>query len=86
MFEDIERYCKVHDLCVNRVKVINEVTEDAARIRCARGTYTVTLWGRAIATWGGCDLSAVERAYQRLDAVFDVLWDARRVGMLSPVV
>lgn len=83
MYELVDRYCKLCDLCANRVRVINDVTDDAAMLTCRQGTYTVTLWGRVLATWGGCDADAAQVAFYRLDAAFDALWDARRVGAFA---
>lgn len=79
-YDDLRAWCKTHELIVNRCKVINDVTLDLADIRERNGGYSLRLFGREVARWRIYDLRSVEDAYQRADAVFRVLWDARRCG------
>lgn len=76
----LERWCKVHELVINRCKVINDVTEDHASVSGRRGRYRLELFGRKVAEWRVYDLRSVEDAYQRADAIYNALWDARREG------
>lgn len=80
VFDDMRRWVRLHDLVMNRVKVINGVTGDACTVSGHGGRYTMRLYGRKILEWRAYDLSSVEDALLVSTAVFDALWDARRLG------
>lgn len=81
-YDEIYRWCKVHDKCLNRCKVINDVADGAVIVSCRAGRYKVEIFGRLLAEWYAYDLRSVEDGLVCLSAAFDVLWDARRLGLL----
>lgn len=96
-YDDISVWTMTHDLIRNRMQVLNQILgcryddspENPARLEYRRGTYRVDFCGRTIAEWRIYDLTSVQTAFQRLDALSTAFWDARRagvVGVLSPAV
>lgn len=72
-----------HDLIVNRCKVINDVTWDRAVVSGRGNVWRLDLFGRVLCEWDLRDVSSVRNAYERADAAFTALWDARRVGFAT---
>lgn len=82
-YGQVERWCKVHNLILNRVRCINDVTEDRCEVR-GRGTrYRLEFLGRRLAEWRAYDVTACEGALAVADAVLDVVWDLRRERLAS---
>lgn len=82
-YEDMRRFTKLHDLVVNRVNVINQITDGACTMGGRGCDYVVRFYGRPIAQWQAYDVASVERSLSAMDAVYDVLWDCRRLGYAS---
>lgn len=79
----VSRWVRTHNLIVNRCNVINDVTLDRCQI-LGRGThYRMVFAGRTICRWDAYDLQSVEGALTAANAVFDVLWDCRRLGLAA---
>lgn len=94
-FEQMGIWTKTHDLVRNRMRVLNQILgcrydespENPARLEYRHGTYRVRFCGRIVAEWRVYDLQSVQTAFERLDAMSDAFWQARRagvVGVLSP--
>lgn len=82
-YGSLSAWVKAHNLIVNRCKVINDVCLDRCEIM-GRGTrYRMVFEGRTIAEWTAYDLESVRCALSAANAVFDVLWDCRRLGLAS---
>lgn len=74
-------FARLDGLVKNRLRVINDVTNDGAQCESRRGRCVITMYGRVLAEYGTEGLEGVRDAYQRLDAVVGVLWDCRRLGL-----
>lgn len=82
-YERAAAFCKYERLIRNRIKVINAVTNDRAEIELRRGRYRVSVLGSEVAAFGWYDVDSARAAYERLDTVFDVLWNCRRLGLAA---
>lgn len=82
-FARVDRWCRMHKLCMNRVNVINVITHETAIVEHGKGLWRVRLFDRIVAEYRIYALDEVEIAFQRLDAVTHVLWDARREKLVD---
>lgn len=90
-FEDMTEYTKVFDLVCNKVSLINQVlgcrydfdVRNPCRVLHVMGVWRVVLFGRVLAEWRPWDVSGVRSALSSAQVAFDVLWDARRVGIVA---
>lgn len=80
LYDQLSSWVRDHNLIMNRVKCINDVTNDLARVTTRKGTYSLKFLGREIATWRAYDDDACRQALAVADALLDVLWDCRREG------
>lgn len=84
-------YVKVYDLVCNKVSLINQVlgcrydfdNHNPCVLVHVVGRWRVVLFGRVLAEWAPWDVSAVRAALSAAQVAFDVIWDARRVGIVS---
>lgn len=92
-WEDMALWERKQTLVLNRLRIINQVMgcrydespDNPCTFGWRGGAYVVEWLGREVARMPIYDLEAAETAYQRLDAIADALWMARREGMLSTV-
>lgn len=90
-YERNKTYVRLHDLAVNRIKVINQIhgcKHDMAYgnpcvIRKRLGWYHVYYCGELLVQWDGWDVEGVRLAYERLDGLANALWLVRRAGILG---
>lgn len=92
-WEDMALWERKQTLVLNRLRVINQVMgcrydespDNPCTFGWRGGAYFVEWYGREVARMPIYDLEAAETAFQRLDAIADALWMARREGMLKAV-
>lgn len=92
-WEDMALWERKQTLVLNRLRVINQVMgcrydespDNPCTFSWRGGAYVVEWLGREVARLPIYDLEAAETAFQRLDAIADALWMARREGMLKAV-
>lgn len=79
-YAELSAWVRVHNLVMNRVKCMNDVTEDLFTVRGKGPTYRLSFAGSEVVTWRAYDMESCERALAACDALLDVLWNARRLG------
>lgn len=82
-YDDMRLWVRRHDLCLNRVRVINDITLDRATVGHRGAKWWVDFLGRRICEWHAYDVRSVDDALVALDAVKVALWDCRRLGLAS---
>lgn len=82
-YDDMRLWVRRHDLVLNRVKVINVITEDRAKVGHRGCRWWVDFLDHRLCEWKAYDVRSVDDALLALDAVKTALWDCRRVGLAS---
>lgn len=82
-YESAADWVRFDGLVQNRVKVINDITEDRAAYSRRGTTCRVSFLGRVLAEYAAYDVAAAGRAFGVLDGVYRVLWDCRREGLAA---
>lgn len=82
-YDDMRTWVRVHDLVINRVKVLNVVTEDRFKVTGRGCRWRVDFLDRTVAEWRAYDVRSAEDALTSLSCLYKVLWDCRREGFAS---
>ncbi len=84
------RWSRTHDKLLNRIAIVNQIhgcrydysVGNPCTVRYARGAYVCEYGGAELCAWGVYDLSSLDAAYAKVDALADALWLVRRAGFL----
>lgn len=90
-YEKSVAYAKVHELCLNRVAIINQILGcrhdymhgNPCNIYIHGSTHTVELFGNRITSWKRWDLEGCKRAFQDLDFAQEIIWNGKRLGYVN---
>lgn len=76
-------WVRTHNLVMNRVKCINDVTNDLCRVFQRGARYMMTFCGDEVCTWSAYDQSSVASALDVAGAILDTCWNLRREGFAT---
>lgn len=82
-YSEIAAWVKTHNLIMNRVKCVNDVTLDLCTVRGRAGRYRVEMCGSVICSWKAYDLRSCDDALVSMNAVLDTCWHLWRLGYAS---
>lgn len=82
-YDDMRSWVKCHDLVMNRIKVLNVISENRFEVAHRGCRWWCEFLGRRVTEWRAYDVRSVEDALCRLSGIYKVMWDARREGYLS---